>query len=98
MRLIGAVENEKQAFVFYSFLLERGIHSTYEPHVNPENNKEEIYLWVYEEEAVTQAIEWLEQFKVNPNNPEFANIPLPFTPPQPPDLIAERKKEALESN
>ncbi|NGX37978.1 MAG: hypothetical protein K1000chlam2_01147, partial [Chlamydiae bacterium] len=29
MRLIGTVENEKQAFVFYSFLLNEGIHCTY---------------------------------------------------------------------
>lgn len=90
MRLIGSVENEKQAFTFYSFLLQLGIHSTYEPFTNQETKKEEILIWIYEEDAVDQAVEWLKEFKSNPQDPKFANIPLPFVPPQPPDHIAER--------
>lgn len=93
MRLIGSVDNEKQAFVFYSFLAQAGIHSTYEPYFNPESKKEEIHIWVYEEEAVEQAMGWLEEFKADPKDPRFAEIQLPFTPPQPPDLIAEQRRE-----
>lgn len=93
MRIIGSVENEKQAFVFYSFLSQVGVHSTYEPYTDPETKKEEIRIWVYEEDAVEQAIQWLAEYKSNPQDPKFASIPLPFTPPQPPDLIAERKRE-----
>jgi len=93
VRLIGSVENEKQAFIFYSFLLQMGIHSTYEPYTDSSTKKEEIHLWVYEEEFVDQAISLLEEFKQSPSDPRFADIPLPFTPPQPPDLIAERYAE-----
>lgn len=93
MRLIGTVENEKQAFIFYSYLLQMNIHSTYEPYTDPDTKKEEIRIWVYEEDAVFDAIAWLEEFKQNPQGPRFADIPLPFVPPQPPDLIAEIKKE-----
>lgn len=69
------------------------VHSTYEPHVDSETKKEEIRIWVYEEDSIPNALQWLQEFKANPQDPRFSDIPLPFTPPQPPDLIAERKRE-----
>lgn len=92
MRLIGTLENEKQAFVLYSFLLSKGIHSTYETTHDIEKKKPVVSFWIYEEDEIDAAIEVLNEFKSNPEDPKFAKIEFPGAPPQPPDLIAEKKE------
>ena len=91
MRLIGSVETEKQAFVFYSFLLNEGIHSTYETQYDKELKKNIVTIWIYEEDAIDRAIEYLDEFKSNPQDPKFVKVDFPVAPPQPPDLIATKK-------
>ncbi|MDN3506006.1 MAG: rhomboid family intramembrane serine protease [Simkaniaceae bacterium] len=86
MRLIGHLENEKQAFVFYSFLLTEGIHSTYE------KTNENVAIWIYEEDATEVAQQYLQEFIQNPSDPKYAKVDFPKVPPQPPDLIAEEKE------
>jgi GlpG protein len=93
MRLIGTIENERKAFVFYSFLLSHGIHSTYEKQRNPETGEEEVSIWIYEEDATEIAVSLLQEFKENPSDPKFANVAFPKAPPQPPDRIAERMEK-----
>lgn len=93
MRLIGKVENEKQAFVVYSYLLEQGVHSTYEKEIDPETQKEVVSIWIYEENSIELAQELLAEYKANPKAEKFANIQFPEVPPQAPDLIAEAKEE-----
>ncbi len=93
MRLIGYLETEKQAFIFYSFLLEKGIHSTYEVVVNEQTNTTSVVLWIYEEDEIDRAVAFLEEFKANPNDPKFAQAEFPEVPPQPPDFLAKQKEE-----
>ncbi len=94
MRLIGNVKNEKQAFLFYSFLLTEGIHCTYE--VDKDQQKNVVLIWVYEEDQIERAEGYLEAFKANPADPKFAKVEFPESPPVPPDHIAESKKKELE--
>ena len=93
MRLIGSVDNEKKAFTFYSVLLSEGIHTTYETYFDKELEKNRVHIWVYEEDEIERAVELLEEFNANPEDPKFANVEFPVVPPQPPDLIAEKKEE-----
>lgn len=92
MRLIGDVSTERQAFTFYSFLLERGIHSTYEVGSDQETKKAKVLIWIYEEDEVDRACGYLEAFKQNPQDPQFADVEFPIAPPLPPDHLAEVKK------
>lgn len=87
MRIIGEVDTQRQAFVFYSFLLEQGIHSSYEP---DENGKHRI--WIYEEEKLELAKQLLQEYKDNPRDPRFVDIEFPIAPPQAPDRIAEKRE------
>lgn len=86
MRHIGSVQTEKQAFIVYSYLLSHGIHSTYEV------AKDEVTLWIFEEDELERAKELLNEYKDNPNDPKFAKVEFPPTPPPPPDLIAEERE------
>ncbi|MBS0630216.1 MAG: rhomboid family intramembrane serine protease [Verrucomicrobia bacterium] len=90
MRLIGNVKNEKQAFLFYSFLLGEGIHCTYE--IDKAEQKNVVLIWVYEEDQIERAEAYLEEFKNNPNDPKFTKVEFPEAPPVPPDHIGEPKK------
>lgn len=90
MRLIGNVKNEKQAFLFYSFLLGEGIHCTYE--VDKDQQKNVVLIWVYEEDQIERAEAYLEEFKNNPQDPKFSRVEFPESPPVPPDHLAKPKK------
>lgn len=92
MRLIGTLDNEKEAFTFYSFLLKKGIRNTYEPFYDPVAKKEEVRIWVYDEDDLEIASELLENFKKDPSDPKFHEIALKIVPPPPAvDPIQEPK-------
>ena len=91
MRLIGLLDSEKQAFTFYAFLVRQGIKSTYEPMVDPVTKKEEQRIWIYEEDDLEQAIQWLEEFKQDPTSPQFATGHLVLPPTPPVDLLTSTK-------
>jgi hypothetical protein len=86
MRLIGHLENEKQAFTLYSYLLSEGIHSTYEKEADG------FSIWIYEEDEIEKAQALLAEFKSNPSDPKYGKIEFPTAPPQPPDKITEQKE------
>lgn len=94
MRLIGNVKNEKQAFLFYSFLLGEGIHCTYE--VDKDQQKNVVLIWVYEEDQIERAEAYLEEFKANPQDPKFIRAEFPETPPVPPEHLAQTRKSEVE--
>lgn len=89
MRLIGYVSKEKEAFVFYSLLLEKKVHATYEQVTLPETGKVAFAIWIYEEDEAELAKRFLEEYQKNPQDPRFSHVPFPLAPPQPPDHIAE---------
>lgn len=93
MRLIGNLDSQKQAFVFYSFLLSEGIHSTYEQVYDPEEKRDVVAIWIYEEDEIQRALALLAEYKQNPEDPKFSKIEFPEAPPQPPDLIAQSKEK-----
>lgn len=85
MRLIGTFETEKEAYAFYSFLLKEGIQNIYEPYSDEKTGAKQYRIWVYDEDDLDIAIEWMKKFKENPNDSQFQNfaIPLVSTPPPP---------------
>ncbi len=95
MRLIGTVENEKKAFVFYSALLKEGIHCTYEKGTNVDG-KPAISIWIYEEDQLEAAQALLEEYKKNPSAERFSKVEFPTTPPLPPDNIADKTEQTKE--
>lgn len=92
MRLIGTLDTEKEALTFYSFLLKEGIRNTYEPFYDSATKKQEVRIWVYDEDDVDVASELLESFKKDPSDPKFHEATLKIVPPPPPvDTIQEPK-------
>ncbi|NGX38584.1 MAG: hypothetical protein K1000chlam2_01758, partial [Chlamydiae bacterium] len=57
-----------------------------------ELKKNVVSIWIYEEDAIDRAIEYLEEFKDHPEDPKFAKVEFPVVPPQPPDLIAQQRE------
>ncbi len=96
MRLIGSFDTEKEAYDFYSFLLKEGIQNIYDAHIDPQSGKKQYHLWVYDEDDLDAAIEWLKRYKVNPNDPQFesAALPLSATPPPPDYAEISAREEA----
>ena len=96
MRLIGTFETEKDAYTFYSFLLKEGIQNIYEPFSEEKMGAKHYRIWVYDEDDLDVATEWMDRFKENPNDSKFQNveIPLASTPP-PPDYAEISKSEDL---
>ncbi len=95
MRLIGSLDNEKQAFHFYSYLHKIGIRSTYEPFLDEESNKESVRIWVFDEEDMDQALEALEEFKKHPSDPKFIDVEAPLILPQPIGQFTSAQTRAL---
>jgi len=85
MRLIGTFETEKEAYVFYSFLIKEGIQNIYESYSDEKSGAKQYRIWVYDEDDLDMAVEWMSRFKENPNDPQFQNLEIPLisTPPPP---------------
>jgi GlpG protein len=96
MRLIGTFETEKEAYVFYSFLLKEGIQNIYEPYSDEKSGAKHYRIWIYDEDDLDLATEWMGRFKQNPNDSQFENlaIPLAATPP-PPNYAQVSESEEL---
>ena len=97
MRLIGAVETEKKAFIVYSILLEEGIHSRYEKGFDNRENCENFLIWIYEEDQIKRAEEILETYKQKPEDPRYTEIQFPQKPPPPPNTIAESQAKGSDN-
>ncbi len=74
MRLIGTFETEKQAFAFYSFLLKEGVQNIYESFADTQSGKRKYRLWIYDEDDFQVANDWLEHYKLHPEDPQFQEI------------------------
>lgn len=72
MRLIGTLETEQQAYSFYSFLLKEEIQNTYEVFSDEKSSAKHYRIWVYDEEDLQEATQWLDLYKKNPDDPRFA--------------------------
>lgn len=85
MRLIGNFDTEKQAYAFYSFLLKEGIQNIYEPFSEQGSSAKRYRIWVYDEDDLEKAMDWIVQFKEHPEDPRFQNLDAPLTaiPPTP---------------
>lgn len=71
MRLIGAFEEEKQAFAFQSFLTRQGVESTYDLHRDLEAKQTVYNVWVMNEDDIEKVSAWFEEFRQNPEDARF---------------------------
>lgn len=100
MRLIGTFEQEKEAYAFYAFLLKEGIQNIYEPYTEEKTHQKLYRIWVYDEDDLDLAIEWMNRYKQNPNDPHFQTVihSLPGTPSSPGYAeISEKEEEKWQS-
>jgi GlpG protein len=83
MRLIGAVDEEKKAYLFSSFLAKEGIKNNYESYIDPKTNQQRFRIWVEEEEDFDRAVSLFEDFERDPDDPKFQTATdfYSFTPP-----------------
>jgi GlpG protein len=92
MRLIGEFATEKEAFAFYSFLLKEGIQNIYEPHVDKSGEKH-YCIWIYDEDDLEIAVDWLKKFKEAPDDHKFRNAEMPLSQTQPPPNYSQVSEE-----
>ena len=96
MRLIGTFGTEKEAYNFYSFLLKEGIQNIYEPYLEEPKGAKYYRIWVYDENDLETAIDWMKRYKENPNTPPFQIPESPsVTTPPPPDYAQISAAEDL---
>src|SRR5580692_8866018 len=97
MRLIGTFETENQAYAFYSFLNKEGIQNIYESFHDAEAGKRRYHLWIYDEDDFQVANDWLEHYKLHPEDPRFQSIETAIASVQPtassPENVREEKTE-----
>lgn len=84
MRLIGNFETENEAYIFYSFLLKEGIQNIYEPFTDEKTPLKQYHIWVYDEDDLDRATEWLERYRQNPKDSSFQSVETPKTRAAPP--------------
>lgn len=108
MRLIGTLNDPKRGLDFSHFLGRKGIVH----HIEVATDKDwgssnygtsKCDVWIYEEDDVDQAVQWLEEFQANPQNPLFTEqtiYPWPIlkdkiSPVQSPIEQTEKKIEPI---
>lgn len=96
MRLIGSLNSEKEAYAFYSFLLKEGIQNIYEPSFEEKTGQKQYRIWIYEEDDLEEASQWMSRYKENPNDPNFQTPEIPsVAAPPPPEYSEISEKEEL---
>ena len=78
MRLIGKLDNEKDARFFSSFLNQKEVPNQVEVIINNDWGSDyygtaECLIWVNNEERVDEALDWFKLFKANPFDPFFSD-------------------------
>ncbi len=71
MRLIGSFDTEKQAYGFYSFLLKEGIQNIYEVSQEQKTDAKQYRIWVYDEDDLERACQWMQAYREHPEDPKF---------------------------
>jgi GlpG protein len=88
MRLIGTIENERDALIFSGFLQQKGVQHQIEIQTDkdwgsPSYGSHQCRVWIYEEDQVEEVNKWFHLFKENPRNPIFYPQPTELTPEGP---------------
>lgn len=85
MRLIGTFTTEKEAYNFYSFLLKENIQNIYELGSDQETGLKQYRIWIYDENDLGIAQDWLAKYREHPEDPRFQlpSPPVSGTPPSP---------------
>jgi GlpG protein len=83
MRLIGTLDDERNALAFSQFLQQKGISHQIEIQTNTDwgsaaYGSRQCQVWIYEEEQVDEALKWFQLFMKNPQDPIFRT---PVPPP-----------------
>jgi GlpG protein len=101
MRLIGILEDEKKGLTFSSFLHQKGIIHQLEMEPNHDWGSDDYgtsqcKIWIENEDQVDLAIAWLNEFKLNPQDPLFHFVqsppPLPSSDPLEEEVTPSTKK------
>lgn len=76
MRLIGTLEDERQAVAFSRFLTQKGITHQIEILTNrdwgsPNYGTSQCRVWIYDEDQMEEALKWFQAFVENPNDSVF---------------------------
>lgn len=71
MRIIGTIENQKEAYQFSSFLHNEGIENLCERKIDPAQSHFIYEIWVFHEEHLEISTHWLNEFKQNPSDIRF---------------------------
>ncbi|MCK4934424.1 MAG: rhomboid family intramembrane serine protease [Simkaniaceae bacterium] len=75
MRLIGKLENEKETYLCYSFLLREGIENVYDAKMDSSSQKLVYSIWIIDEDQLERAQGLFEEFKNNPKDSKYqANL------------------------
>jgi GlpG protein len=83
MRLIGTFTTEQEAYAFYAFLLKEKIQNIYELGKEEGTHAKQYRIWVYDENDLEKAEEWLKRYNQDPHDPLF-EAPVPSKKPIPP--------------
>lgn len=84
MRLIGQIDSEKDAYLFYLILSKQGIQASYEAVDDPQLRKRIFQVWVYDEEELEQADSLFKEFQKNPKQEAKSVADVRVPPPEPP--------------
>ncbi len=96
MRLIRTFDTEKEAYTLYSFLLKEGVQNVYEAFQDEQQHKKRYRIWVFDEDDLSRAIEWLEKFQENPGASEFQHVQIPLAALSPPTDARIKQDEGLQ--
>lgn len=97
MRLIGTLNNEKDASRFSAFLTHQSIANSVESHTDQDWGSSDYgttkaHIWVTDEDQVDKAYEWLTLFMQNPDDPQFNEHPTVKIEEEPEILVEEQPK------
>ncbi len=70
MRLIGKVQEEKQAELFCEFLRRKGVENAFEPSTNGDGG---YLIWIEDEDFLSSSMADLQEFQENPADPKFTS-------------------------
>lgn len=105
MRLIGAIDDDRKGILFSQFLEKKGIHHQIEILTDRDWGSHDYgttkcNIWISDEDQVDEAMQWLDFFKQNPDDPIFIQASKVELPPLPPQVTSkaqsgQQKKQSL---
>ena len=95
MRLIGTLSDGEEARKFSFFLAAQGIENDCETVLDPVTGEAGASIWIYDEDRVPAAEEWLQTFQADPKAAAFAAAPHPDQEADKPAPQAQKAKRAM---